>query len=183
MPAADPPQGQDGRARNSVERPCLRCVCACRFPPSPQPWDYGDDDRLIDAQRLFQSALNAEDVREEERLWTVLIDKLSGLKDAPWRDDTLARVYGNRGNARGRQGKLQEALKDYEFAQARSRSRGASAQPTSSTLSRCGPPSASSPGRVLQSRCRPRRSSLRTLWTLSSTTGWCWSSSGGSRRA
>lgn len=75
----------------------------------------------MDAQRLFQSALNAEDVREEERLWTAIIDKLSGARDAPWRDDTLARVFGNRGNARGRQGKLQEALSDYEKAQARVR--------------------------------------------------------------
>lgn len=96
----------------------------------PQPWEYGEDDRLVDAQNLFQSALNAEDVREEERFWTVLIDKLDGISDAPWLDDTLARVYGNRGNSRGRQGKLQEALKDYEKAQASARLGAAPFPPT-----------------------------------------------------
>lgn len=86
-----------------------------QLPTRIQPWEYGDD-KLTAVQNLFQSALNAEDVRDEERLWSEIITSISP-SDAPWRDDTLARVFGNRGNARGRMGKLQEALQDYERAQ------------------------------------------------------------------
>lgn len=54
-------------------------------------------------------------VQEEERLWTQLIDKYDGSK-ASWRADIVGRAYGNRGNARSRQGKMTSALVDYNIA-------------------------------------------------------------------
>ena len=54
-------------------------------------------------------------MQEEERLWTELIDKYEGV-DAPWRSDIVGRAYGNRGNARTRQGKMDAALVDYNKA-------------------------------------------------------------------
>ncbi|KAK9906822.1 hypothetical protein WJX75_008607 [Coccomyxa subellipsoidea] len=73
------------------------------------------DERLRDAAGKLQLALNAEDVKEEERLWTELIDKYEGV-DANWRADIVGRAYGNRGNARTRQGKMDAALADYNKA-------------------------------------------------------------------
>ena len=54
-------------------------------------------------------------MQDEERLWTELIDKYEGV-DAPWRGDIVGRAYGNRGNARTRQGKMDAALVDYNRA-------------------------------------------------------------------
>lgn len=54
-------------------------------------------------------------MQEEERLWTELIDKYEGV-DAPWRGDIVGRAYGNRGNARTRQGKMDAALIDFNRA-------------------------------------------------------------------
>jgi len=53
--------------------------------------------------------------QEEERLWTELIDKYDG-SEAPWRADIVGRAYGNRGNARIRQGKMDAALVDFNKA-------------------------------------------------------------------
>lgn len=39
-----------------------------------------------------------------------------GGLDRPWVPDVVGRAWGNRGNARSRQGKLQEALSDYNTA-------------------------------------------------------------------
>ena len=50
--------------------------------------------------------------QEEERLWTELIEKY-GASDAIWKPDVVGRAYGNRGNARSRQGKMEEALADF----------------------------------------------------------------------
>lgn len=50
--------------------------------------------------------------QEEERLWTELIEKYGG-SDAIWKADVVGRAYGNRGNARSRQGKMEEALADF----------------------------------------------------------------------
>lgn len=36
--------------------------------------------------------------------------------ESPWGPDIVGRAWGNRGNARSRQGKLQEALRDYNTA-------------------------------------------------------------------
>lgn len=70
------------------------------------------DPTLREAAQLLQRALNAADVREEEALWTEIIEKYGGV-DANWVPDLVGRAWGNRGNARSRQGKLAEALSDY----------------------------------------------------------------------
>ncbi len=54
-------------------------------------------------------------MQEEERLWTELIEKYEDV-DALWRGDIVGRAYGNRGNARTRQGKMDLALVDYNKA-------------------------------------------------------------------
>ena len=54
-------------------------------------------------------------MQEEERLWSELINKYDDSK-APWRADIVGRAYGNRGNARSRQGKMDAALVDYNKA-------------------------------------------------------------------
>ena len=71
------------------------------------------DERLRRAGRLIQQALNASTIEEEERTWTQIIDEYADV-DALWRDDVLGRAYGNRGNCRSRQGKVEAALRDYD---------------------------------------------------------------------
>lgn len=71
------------------------------------------DPELRAAAAALQEALNAPSVQEEERLWTVVIDTYGGL-DRPWVPDVVGRAWGNRGNARSRQGRLEEALADYD---------------------------------------------------------------------
>jgi len=53
--------------------------------------------------------------QEEERLWTELIDKYQD-SEAPWKADVVGRAYGNRGNSRSRQGRMEEALADFNVA-------------------------------------------------------------------
>lgn len=73
------------------------------------------DPRLRTAATLIQEALNAEDVVKEEALWTKIITEYGNV-DAPWVPDVVGRAWGNRGNARARQGRLQDALSDYNTA-------------------------------------------------------------------
>lgn len=80
--------------------------------PDSTTYDASDE-RLRRAGRLIQEALNAPTVEDEERTWTRIIEEFSGV-EAVWRDDVVGRAYGNRGNARSRQGKVDEALKDYD---------------------------------------------------------------------
>jgi len=82
------------------------------LPPDSTTYDASDE-RLRRAGRLIQEALNAPTVEDEERTWTRIIEEFSGV-EAVWRDDVVGRAYGNRGNARSRQGKVDEALKDYD---------------------------------------------------------------------
>ena len=70
------------------------------------------DPRLRAAAALVQDALNADDVTKEEALWTKIIEDYADI-DAPWAADVVGRAWGNRGNARARQGKLEQALSDY----------------------------------------------------------------------
>jgi len=65
-----------------------------------------DDDKKI-VTDLFQKALDAKTVEEEEAFWTKILDKYA---DVP---EVGARVFCNRGNARSRQGKLELAISDY----------------------------------------------------------------------
>jgi len=92
--------------------------------PDPSAYDPADP-RLREAARLMQAALAAADVREEEALWTRVVDDYSSPPNTPaasrplWEDDVVGRALGNRGNARSRQGKLNDAVGDYNAAIAR----------------------------------------------------------------
>ncbi|CAK9257993.1 unnamed protein product [Sphagnum jensenii] len=74
-----------------------------------------DDQRLVQAATLFNKALSASTVEEEERLWTEVIDTYGKL-DAEWVSDIVSRAWGNRGNARSRQGRMEEALGDFDHS-------------------------------------------------------------------
>lgn len=80
--------------------------------PNQARYDAADP-RLREAGALVQRALSAGSVEEEEALWTQIIDRFGGVQ-ADWAPDLLGRAWGNRGNARSRQGRLQEALADYD---------------------------------------------------------------------
>jgi tetratricopeptide (TPR) repeat protein len=73
------------------------------------------DNELRRAANMIQEGLNASTVEEEEHVWTKIIQEFSS-SDAVWRDDIVGRAYGNRGNARSRQGKIQDALDDYNIS-------------------------------------------------------------------
>lgn len=90
--------------------PRLRTARVAVPPPTLRPeltpdWSLYDaaDQQLRDAAALLQQALNAESVEQEEALWTRIISDYGGL-DANWVPDLVGRAYGNRGNARSRQG-------------------------------------------------------------------------------
>lgn len=82
--------------------------------PDQSAYNPADKD-LREAAALLQQALNAETVQQEEALWTQVIDKYSRI-NAIWMPDVVGRAYGNRGNARSRQGKLAAALGDFNAA-------------------------------------------------------------------
>jgi len=66
-------------------------------------------------QGLHGTRSGSSAAQAEEALWTELIDKYRGL-DAPWAADVVGRALGNRGNSRVRQGRAEEALKDFDAA-------------------------------------------------------------------
>ncbi|KAG2422704.1 hypothetical protein HXX76_015868 [Chlamydomonas incerta] len=82
--------------------------------PDQRKYDPSDPE-LREAAALLQRALNAPNVEAEEAGWTEVIERFGGL-DRPWVPDVVGRAWGNRGNARSRQGKLAEALSDYNTA-------------------------------------------------------------------
>jgi tetratricopeptide (TPR) repeat protein len=82
---------------------------------SPRGQFDTSDAKFWEAARLFQQALSTNNVQTEERLWSEIIS-LAGDLQADWVPDILARAYGNRGNARSRQGKREEALHDYDWS-------------------------------------------------------------------
>lgn len=82
---------------------------------APDQRSYASDSDLLQAAALVQRALNAEDVKQEEALWTEIIDTYGSSK-AIWAPDVVGRAWGNRGNARSRQGRMQQALTDYNTA-------------------------------------------------------------------
>lgn len=94
--------------------PCIAALPPAQIDLTKQPSRAfnGSDQRLRDAANLFQEALNATTVEEEERLWSEVIDTYGDL-DAEWVPDIVGRAWGNRGNARSRQGRLEQALDDY----------------------------------------------------------------------
>lgn len=83
--------------------------------PDRSRWNARDP-ALRKAAQLGQSALEARDVAEEEKLLTQLIGQFDGAqyRGREWYGDILGRAYGDRGNARARQGKLKAALGDYD---------------------------------------------------------------------
>ena len=64
------------------------------------------------AMNLFQAALNAGSVEQEEKAWTDIVEKF-GDSDFQWTVELVSRALGNRGNARSRQGRQREAIQDY----------------------------------------------------------------------
>ena len=54
-------------------------------------------------------------MQQEEALLTELITKYEHTR-SNWVPDVVGRAYGNRGNARSRQGKLIQSLEDYNTA-------------------------------------------------------------------
>lgn len=82
--------------------------------PDQSQYDPSDPDLRASAG-LLQDALGAQNVEEEERLWTQIIEEYGGL-DKNWVPDLVGRAWGNRGNARSRMGKLNDALTDYNKA-------------------------------------------------------------------
>lgn len=52
--------------------------------------------QLRAAAQLLQDALSAQDVRQEEALWTQIIEQYGGL-DANWVPDLVGRAWGERG--------------------------------------------------------------------------------------
>ena len=86
-------------------------------PPAELLSAASQDARLADVQRLFDAALAAPSVEEEEAGWTACVEKLTPLtRTTTWATPLLAGVLGNRGNARSRQGKLEAAVADYDAA-------------------------------------------------------------------
>ncbi|CAJ1336476.1 unnamed protein product [Effrenium voratum] len=65
---------------------------------------------LQEVQSMGDIAVTAPTVQEEEAAWTRMLDRFAGLPDIE------VRVRCNRGNSLARQGKLQEALQDYNRA-------------------------------------------------------------------
>ncbi|GAX80916.1 hypothetical protein CEUSTIGMA_g8351.t1 [Chlamydomonas eustigma] len=89
-------------------------VVKLELAPDQSKYDPGDA-KLRQALEMLQQGLNAGDVQLEEATWTKIINQYSSV-DAPWVPDVVGRAYGNRGNARSRQGRLEEALLDYNKA-------------------------------------------------------------------
>lgn len=118
-----------------------RAVSAVSILPTlrPDPLSYdANNPRLREAANALQLALNAESLAEEERLWTAVISRFepflknnseaaaadaaakgepySDSAPAPWAPEIVSRAYGNRGNARVRAGRADEALRDLDRA-------------------------------------------------------------------
>jgi len=70
-------------------------------------------EQLRSAMNLFQTALNANGVEEEEAAWTQLISEFRNT-DYVWTVELVSRALGNRGNARSRQGRQKQAIEDYD---------------------------------------------------------------------
>lgn len=88
-----------------------KTVISPNLAPDQSKYDPSDPD-LRAAAKLLQDALGAEDVVTEERLWTQIIDEYGNL-DKNWVPDLVGRAVANRGNARSRMGRLEDALSDY----------------------------------------------------------------------
>ena len=133
----DPPRAL---AFLSSSRPVSAVSIVPGLRPDPLSYD-ANDPRLREAANALQLALNAESLAEEERLWTAVISRFepflknndtragnaataavdasepySDSAPAPWAPEIVSRAYGNRGNARVRAGRADEALRDLDRA-------------------------------------------------------------------
>ena len=120
----------------SSSRPVSAVSIVPNLRPDPLSYDARDP-RLREAANALQLALNAESLGEEERLWTQVISRFEpflenvassassgGEAQEPYSDSATARgapeivsrAYGNRGNARVRAGRADEALGDLDRA-------------------------------------------------------------------
>lgn len=85
-------------------------------PPAGQRGEYSAAAQKVTDEgkrrigKLFQEALSAPTVEEEEAVWTRILDAYSNIPEI------AARVNCNRGNSRVRQGKFKEGLADYDRA-------------------------------------------------------------------
>lgn len=111
VPAAAPASASAAGTATAVAAAVVRPELA----PDQSSYDPSDPD-LRAAAQLLQDALAAPDVRREEALWTEVIDRYGALQGRPWTSDVVGRAYGNRGNARSRQGRFDEALGDFDRA-------------------------------------------------------------------
>eukprot|EP00884_Botryococcus_braunii_P005723 jgi/Botrbrau1/15151/Bobra.0149s0020.1 len=101
---------------NAVQASTADPVPVIRLDLAPDQATYDPTDpRLRDAAGMLQLALNAESLQEEEERWTQLIEKYKDV-EASWKGDVVGRAYGNRGNARTRQGRFEAALSDFNTA-------------------------------------------------------------------
>jgi len=98
----------------AVETVVSEPVIRVELTPDQSLYDVNDPE-IRRAASMIQSALNASTVEEEERIWTEVISEFEG-NGKPWSDDVVGRAYGNRGNSRSRQGRLESALNDYNAA-------------------------------------------------------------------
>ena len=89
-------------------------VIRVELTPDQSLYDANDPE-IRRAASMIQSALNASTVEEEDTIWTEIISEFEG-NGKPWSDDVVGRAFGNRGNCRSRQGRLEAALNDYNAA-------------------------------------------------------------------
>jgi len=74
------------------------------------PWRQLSPEEQSEVTKMADVALNAKNAAEEEVAWTRMLERYAGLPQVQ------VIVISNRGNSRARQGKLQEALEDYNRA-------------------------------------------------------------------
>lgn len=95
----------------------LRSPSAVVAAEAPSTEAAADGDTPEEAARaLFAAAFAATTLDGEESGWSAAIAACERSQSAPWSQPLRARALTNRGNARSRQGRLAEALEDYDAA-------------------------------------------------------------------
>jgi len=81
--------------------------------PDPSTWE--DSPARGEAEALYEAALAAETLEEEERAWSAVTDRVSMIEER-WVPPLLARAFTNRGTVYARQRRFTKALADYNAA-------------------------------------------------------------------
>jgi tetratricopeptide (TPR) repeat protein len=138
----------------TITQPIPRAHIQPSLAPDQSLYDPADP-RLREAAELIQQALAAKNVRQEEALWTRVVQDYSSdpsesegrrafssarpdasstssssssssssspnptRSKSVWEDDVIGRALGNRGNSRARQGRLDDAVRDYNASMLR----------------------------------------------------------------